>query len=68
LNETDETRRKGFAFFQSDADLQREIPAPERLKPIFQILLETTARAEHFQGRAFAVFQTFSDAKLPRFV
>lgn len=66
LSETEETRRKGFAFFASDEDLRREIPAPERLKSIFQILLETVARAEHFQGRAFAVFQTFSDAKLPR--
>ena len=66
LNEAEETRRKGFTFFTSDEDLRREIPAPEKLKSIFQILLETTARAEHFQGRAFAVFQTFSDAKLPR--
>ncbi|HEY0461461.1 MAG TPA: hypothetical protein VGC97_20160 [Pyrinomonadaceae bacterium] len=66
LNETEATRRKGFAFFTSDDDLRREIPAPERLKKIFQILLEAVARAEHFQGRAFAVFQTFSDAKLPR--
>ena len=66
LNETEETRQKGFAFFQSDEDLRRELPAPEKLKSIFQILLETLARAEHFQGRAFAVFQIFSDAKLPR--
>ncbi len=66
LRETEETRRRGFAFFASDEDLRREIPAPERLKSIFRILLETIARAEHFQGRAFAVFQTFSDAKLPR--
>jgi hypothetical protein len=66
LRETEETRRKGFAFFRSDEDLRREIPAPERLKSIFRILLETVARAEHFQGRAFAVFQTFSDEKLPR--
>jgi hypothetical protein len=68
LSEVEETRQKGFAFFSSDEDLTREIPAPERLKTIFQILLETMARAEHFQGRAFAVFQTFSDAKLPRLI
>jgi hypothetical protein len=66
LRETEETRRKGFAFFVSDEDLRREIPAPEQLKSIFRILLETMARAEHFQGRAFAVFQMFSDEKLPR--
>lgn len=66
LDEVEETRLKGFAFFNSDDDLRREMPAPERLKTIFQILLETIARAEHFQGRAFAVFRTFSDEKLPR--
>lgn len=68
LDEVEETRLKGFSFFTSDDDLRREIPAPERLKTIFQILLETIARAEHFQGRAFAVFRSFSDEKLPRLV
>ena len=66
LGETEETRRKGFAFFQTDEDLHRELPAPEKLRSISTILLETLARAEHFQGRAFAVFQMFSDEKLPR--
>ncbi len=66
LGEVEKTRRKGFAFFNSDDDLKREIPAPEQLKTIFDILLETICFAEHFQGRAFAVFQMFSDEKLPR--
>ena len=66
LTEVEETRRKGFGFFQSDEDLQRELPAPEKLKSIAEILLETLARAENFQGRAFAIFQMFSDQKLPR--
>jgi hypothetical protein len=66
LGEVESTRQKGFTFFNSDEDLKREMPAPEKLKSIFQILLETIARAEHFQGRAFAVFKTFSDEKLPR--
>ena len=66
LSEVEETRRKGFEFFQSDADLSREMPAPEKLKSISTILLETLARAENFQGRAFAVFQMFSDEKLPK--
>jgi hypothetical protein len=66
LGEVEETRRKGFALFVSDDDLSREMPAPEQLKSIFAILLETIARAEHFQGRAFSIFQMFSDEKLPR--
>lgn len=66
LTEVEATRRNGFAFFTSDEDLKREIPAPESLKSIFDILLETICRAEHLQGRAFAVFQLFSNEKLPR--
>ena len=66
FGEVAETRKKGFAFFQSDEDLRREMPAPERLKSISTILLDTLARAENFQGRAFAIFQMFSDEKLPR--
>ena len=66
LLEVEETRRKGFALFSSDDDLRREMPAPEKLKSIFEILLDTVSRAEHFQGRAFAVFQMFSDEKTPR--
>lgn len=66
LAEVEATRRKGFALFQTDADLQKQMPAPEKLKSIFEILLECLARAEHFQGRAFAVSQMFSSNKLPR--
>ncbi len=65
LEEVEATRNKGFAYFGSDADLAREIPAPEEMMPILQLLLETASRAGHFQGRAFAVFQTFSTVRLP---
>ena len=66
LAEVEATRFNGFALLKSDEDLRREIPAPVKMKTIFEVLLETVARAEHFQGRAFAVFQMFSDAKLPK--
>jgi hypothetical protein len=66
LDEVEETRRAGFAYFNSDKDLEREIPAPERLRPLMDILLETVSRASHYQGRAFAIFQLLSDAKLPK--
>lgn len=66
LNEVEETRVKGFAFFAGDEDLTRRMPAPEKLLTIHEILLDTIARAEHFQGRAFSLFQVFSDEKLPR--
>lgn len=66
LYEVEETRQRGFALLRTDEDLKREIPAPEKLKTIFAVLIETLARAEHFQGRAFAVFNLFSDEKPPR--
>ena len=59
LNEVELTRRNGFAFFSSDGDLQKNMPAPEKIRSIFEILVDALARAEHFQGRAFAVFQMF---------
>ena len=67
LDEVEDTRVTAFAFFKSDDDLRKQILAPDRLRTIFDLLLETIARAEHYQGRAFAIFQVISDNKLPRF-
>jgi len=66
LNEVEATRSSGFKFFKSDDDLRKQIPAPENLRTIFDLMLETIARAEHYQGRSFAIFQVISDEKLPR--
>jgi hypothetical protein len=66
LDEVETTRRKGMTFFGSDAELQHQIPAPVRVRPIFDVLLDALLLATHYQGRAFAVFQMVSDAKLPR--
>lgn len=66
LNEVEATRKNAFQFFTSDSDLSKQIPAPEQLRSIFDLMLETLARAEHYQGRAFAIFQMLSDKKLPR--
>ena len=66
LNEVEETRKRGFGFISSDSDLARELPAPREIRPLISILIETLAKAEHFQGRAFAVFQMLTDQRLPR--
>ncbi len=66
LDEVEQTRRHGFGFFDSDADLVKELPSPEKIRPLIEVLLETIATAEHYQGRAFAVFQMLFDHKLPR--
>jgi len=53
--EVEKTRVKGFAFLISDDELLKQIPAPECIKPIFEILIETLARAENLHGRANAI-------------
>ncbi|MBV9209297.1 MAG: hypothetical protein JOZ52_01640 [Acidobacteria bacterium] len=67
LREVEATRRRGFELFQSDADLLKEISVPTgELRTVCALLLETLTRAAHHEGRAFATFRLFSDARLPR--
>jgi hypothetical protein len=66
LDEVERARSDGFGFFTSDDDLTRQIPSPEKLRTIFDVLLEAIAHAEHFQGRAYAIFQMLTDETLPR--
>ena len=66
LDEVDKTRTDGIAFIANDESLLRSIPAPVNITPLFQILLETITRSEHYLGRAHAIFQMLSNKKLPR--
>lgn len=67
LHEVEETRRHGFDFFSDDADLLKEIAMPSgEPQTLYKLLLETLARASHYQGRAFATLRFFSDARTPR--
>jgi hypothetical protein len=61
LDDVEATRRRGFLLFESDADLSRELPAPVKMKSLFEILLETLAAAENMQGRAVGIFQGMTD-------
>jgi len=66
LDEVEATRRRGFDSIGTDTALFTQIPAPEKLRSLLAIMLDTLMTASHHQGRAFAVFQTLSDEKLPR--
>ena len=66
FTEVEKTLNIGVAFLANDEVLRREIPAPTTIKSIGQVLIEALSRAEHYQGRAFGVFQALSDEKLPR--
>ena|SRR5256885_14869524 len=66
LAEVEATRRRGFQLFATDADLLKEIAVPSgAMQTLCALLTDTLARASHHQGRAFATFRTFSDARLP---
>jgi hypothetical protein len=46
--------------------LLKEIAVPTgEMRALFALLNETLVRAAHHQGRAFATFQLFSNARLP---
>ena len=66
LDEVDRTRMEGIAFIATDESLSRSIPAPVKIIPMSQVLVEALSRSEHYLGRAYAVFQMISDKKLPR--
>jgi hypothetical protein len=66
LEEVEAARIKGFEFISSDDDLLRSVPSPKDLRSLFDILLDSVCRGEHYQGRAFAVYRMFSDGKLPK--
>ena len=67
LNEVEATRQRGFASFHSDEDLMKAINTPSgEMRLLCALFLETLDRAAHHQGRAFATFRLFSDARLPR--
>lgn len=57
LEEVENTRKHGFAFFRSDEDLLREIMAPSGQTQLFPLLLDTLARAAHHQGGAVATLE-----------
>ena len=66
LDEVERTRVTGFQYFSSDEDLSRAIPAPEQVRTIHDILVDTIATASHYQGKAFALFQMITGGRPPR--
>ncbi len=63
LKQCADTRRKAFLFFKDDKELFTQIPAPDRLRPVIEVLLEALVRSSHLQGRAFAAAQFFLNVR-----
>jgi hypothetical protein len=66
LDEVAETRHGGLAFITSDADLTRQLPAPEKLRSILQVLIKAIGRAENYFGRAEAIAKMISLEQSPK--
>lgn len=63
LEEVESTRNRGFALFQMDEELKKELPAPVKVMSLFELMLETLNAAENYQGRAIAILQLISHEK-----
>lgn len=58
LGEVENTRRRGFALFQSDADLLKTIMTPAGPTQVVSLLLDTLVRAGHHHRNAEERFKT----------
>lgn len=66
LMEVESTRQRGFQSIAGDGDLWKEIALPSgETETLCALLLATLVRANHHQGRAYALFRLFSDERLP---
>ncbi len=63
LDEVEATRKKGFAYFVSDQDLKKEIPAPVEMKSVFALILETIIDAEKYHHLAIAANRAIASKK-----
>jgi hypothetical protein len=65
LAEVEETRRRAFLSFTSDAELQKSIALPSGdIQPLVSIILQTLVRASDYQGRAIAIVKNLSDERV----
>lgn len=63
LNEVEATRKRGFDFFSSDKDLSKELPAPEKMRTIFELLIGTLIVAVKHQELANMIHNEFAEKK-----
>jgi hypothetical protein len=61
IDEVESRRQGAFLYFASDDDLQKQIPAPEELRSLHEIILDSLIRSEHFIGRSIVFYQLYSD-------
>lgn len=69
LGEVEETRRRAFGSFNSDACLLKHIATPSgETTPLVQLLVKTLVRAAVYQGQAVAAVEFLSGISSSRFI
>jgi len=63
IDESLKVMEEGFSFINTDDDLDRAIPSPEKLRPMMEILVDALSKSEHHLGRAVSIAMFFSDEK-----
>jgi hypothetical protein len=66
LAEVETSRQRGFAFFKTDVELAKALPAPVEIKTLHEVLRETLARAEALYAQAMAIRQMLETAPIKR--
>lgn len=61
LDEVSRTRSAGLQFLSGDAELSRQLPAPDELRTIAAVLIGALARAENHLGRGEAIARIIAD-------
>lgn len=57
LSEVEQRRKEGFLFLKTDSDLEKMIPAPVEVVPIFSVLLTALTKAWYYLGKAHSLRQ-----------
>jgi len=48
FSEVEQARENGFAHFQSDADLSKQIPSPAGMRTVFAVVMRSLIEAENY--------------------
>ena len=69
LSEVDSMRKRVFDSIDGDGALSKYVAVPSgEPKPLFELLIETLARASDYRGRALATLKNLSGEGSPRFI
>ena len=69
LSEVDSMRKRVFDSIDGDGALSKYVAVPSGAPtPLFELLIETLARASDYRGRAVATLKNLSGEGSPRFI